>query len=321
MNPSTLPAEELVSLGKTDLHVSPLGLGAWAWGDKMFWGFGKGYDANDTRTAFDTSLQAGINFIDTAEIYGFGRSEKLLGEYKQGVDQTLVIATKFFPMPFRLRRSDLLRALKKSLQRLRMDQVDLYQIHWPPRLRSLDTWAEALAEALEGGYARAAGVSNYSTSQMQRTAAVLERHGLHLASNQVEYHLLNRKVEYQGLLAACREMDITLIAYSPLAMGILTGKYTPENPLPGIRGKRYPVSYLAAVQPLVARLRQIGAAHGDKSPSQVALNWCICKGTVPIPGAKNARQAQENAGGAGWRLTGDEVAELDELSTRIQQAF
>ena len=110
---------------------------------------------------------------------------------------------------------------------------------------------------------------------------------------------------------------MTLIAYSPLAKGMLTGKYTPENPPAGLRGRRYRSDYLARIQPLIGLLREIAAAHNDKQANQVALNWVISKGAIPIPGAKNARQAQENAGALGWRLTADEIAALDAASERV----
>jgi len=164
------------------------------------------------------------------------------------------------------------------------------------------------------------GVSNYSAEQMQRTQRVLEKHGLPLASNQVHYSLLHRDVERNGVLQTCRELGVTLIAYSPLEMGLLSGKYTPENPPPGVRGQRYSPQLLREIQPLVRVLAETGARHGGKTPAQVALNWLISKGTVPIPGAKNARQAADNAGALGWKLDEAEIQQLDELSERIGRA-
>lgn len=308
-----------VTLGKTDIQIAPLGLGAWAWGDRLVWGYGRGgYTDQDIRLAFDSSIEMGVDFIDTAEVYGSGRSERLLGQFlaetRQKLDHPLVVATKFFPYPWRLSRKSLLRALKGSLRRLGLEKVDLYQIHWPWPPIPVETWAEALAEAVQAGLTRAVGVSNYTEEQMRRTYEVLAKRGIPLASNQVQYHLLNRKVEFNGLLKTCQDLGITLIAYSPIAKGILTGKYTPENPPPGVRGRMYTRSQLQALQPLIQSMRKIGEEHGGKTPSQVALNWLICKGAVPIPGAKNVRQASENAGALGWRLSEAEVAYLDEIS-------
>ncbi len=224
----------LIALGATDLRISPLGIGAWSWGDRLFWGFGRGYQQIDVQEAFDTSLEAGINFFDTAEVYGQGRSERLLGEFihrphtgsahpSRGSLQP-VIATKFMPYPWRLRQSSMQKALQASLKRLAVESVDLYQIHWPLPPLSVETWAEGLARIVQAGLARAVGVSNYSELQMRRTYLTLQKHGIPLASNQVEYNLLNRKAESNGLLKACHEMNVTLIAYSPLAMGALSGK-------------------------------------------------------------------------------------------------
>ena len=120
---------EGVTLGPTDVHISPMGVGAWAWGDRFYWGYGREYTKEDVRAAFKASVAAGINFFDTAEVYGFGQSERLLGEV--GADQGVVVASKFMPLPWRLRRGSLLRALRGSLRRLGMDRVGLYQIHWP----------------------------------------------------------------------------------------------------------------------------------------------------------------------------------------------
>ncbi len=316
-NPSTFGRGDMIALGSghaADIRVSALGLGAWQWGDRVMWGYGSGYAAAEVRGAFEASLRAGINWVDTAEVYGMGKSERLLGQFVRESNADILTATKFFPMPWRLRRGALLDALRASLRRLDMQRVDLYQMHWPVPLVSTETWMEAMADAVSAGLTRAVGVSNFNLDQTRRAHAALARRGVALASNQVEYSLLQRGPERNGLLNACGEMGVTLIAYSPLAKGMLSGKYTPDNPPPGARRRLYPPARLAAVQPLVGLLREVGQAHGGKTPSQVALNWAICKGALPIPGAKNAAQAQDNAGALGWRLTADEVAGLDEAS-------
>ncbi len=317
-----------IRLGKTDLEIPLVGTGAWAWGDRRVWGFGQDYAENEVRSAFHASLNSEINFFDTAEIYGFGHSERLLGTFireRQSTDgenlalrESLIIATKFLPYPWRLWKGTLINALKKSLKRLGLTYVDLYQIHFPFLPIPVEKWAEGLGDALELGLTKSVGVSNYNEQQMRQTDLILMKRGLELASNQVEYHLLNRKIETTGLLRACHELGITLIAYSPLAQGILTGKYTPDNPPPGVRGRRYNRSYLATVQPLLKIIRDIGRDHDGKTPAQVALNWVICKGAIPIPGAKNEGQVLENAGALNWRLTEAEVAILDEASQNLQ---
>jgi len=310
--------EALITLGKTEIQIPHLGVGAWAWGDRRFWNYGQGYDEADIRGAFDASLAGGVNFIDTAEVYGSGASERFLGSFLPGASSPVVVASKFFPFPWRLNKATLLRALRGSLERLNLERVDLYQIHWPYPPMAIETWAEALAQAVQQGLARAVGVSNYSADQMRRASAVLAKHSIVLASNQVDYSLLNRKVEQNGVLKTCQELGVTLIAYSPLAQGVLTGKYSPERPLPGIRGWRYSKAVLEKTQSLLRRMGEIGEAHDGKSVAQVALNWTICKGTVPIPGAKNAKQAQDNLGALGWRMSEAEVVALDNASEKIK---
>jgi aryl-alcohol dehydrogenase-like predicted oxidoreductase len=317
------PQLDLIPLGPTDLRVTPLGLGIWQWGDTMMWQYGTGYGETDLKPVYEATLAAGINFIDTAEMYGRGRSERLIGQFiaETATRDQVVLATKFAPLPWRLTAGRLLHALRASLNRLGLSQVDLYQIHFPYTPVSIETWMEALADAVEAGLTRAVGVSNFGPSQTIRAHAALARRGVLLASNQVEYSLLDRKPETSGLVKVCNDLGVTLIAYSPIAKGMLTGKYTPENGPPGMRGRMYSRDYLIKIQPLIDLLREIGQAHGvansAKTPTQVSLNWLICKGAVPIPGAKNLRQAQENFGAVGWRLTDEEVAKLDETSEKV----
>ncbi len=295
------------------LHATEMGVGAWAWGDRIIWNYGRSYTDEDVRGAFDISLENGIRLIDTAEVYGRGRSERLIGEFLKETEVPVLLATKFMPFPWRFRKKALLRSLRRSLERLDVESVDLYQIHFPIPPISIETWMNELAVAVKEGLTRTVGVSNYNQSQMLQAYSALARHEVPLASNQVEYHLLNRRVEKNGLLARCRELDIRLIAYSPLAMGLLTGKYTVDSPPPGMRGRRA-ARILPKLPPFLKLMTQIGQDQGGKSNAQVALNWLICKGTMPIPGAKNAKQAEQNAGALGWKLTDDQVVALDEAS-------
>ena len=295
------------------LHAVEFGLGAWQWGDRLIWQYGQTYSDEDCRAAFEVSLEAGIRFVDTAEVYGSGRSERILGQFLKETDQPVLVATKYFPFPWRLRKKSLIRALKHSLERIGIEAADLYQIHQPYSLLPIDTLMEAMAEVVKEGLTRTVGVSNYNQSQMLRAYSALARKNVPLAANQVSYSLLNRGVEKDGLLARCKELGVRLIAYSPIEKGLLTGKYSVENPPPGIRGQRYG-SLLPKIGPLLKLMTEIGQEHGGKSKAQVALNWCICKGTLPIPGAKNARQAEENAGALGWKLTEEEVEKLNQAS-------
>lgn len=294
-----------------------LGIGTWAWGDRLVWNYGHGYSEDDITETFQVAINNGIRFFDTAEIYGQGRSEQFLGGLLKSCQEQVILATKFMPYPWRLNANALHKALKASLARLDLPKVQLYQMHMPIGLVPIKTWINQMAEAQKEGLIEAVGVSNYDLNQTKEAAQVLEAHGLHLASNQVEYHLLERRIEKNGLLQYCQENGIKIIAYSPLAMGILTGKYTPENPPRGVRGAQYNREFLTRIQPLIRALKKIGLTHDGKTAAQVAINWTICKGTLPIPGAKNASQVEQNVGASGWRLSDDEVALLDELSDSV----
>lgn len=298
------------------LHAIEMGLGAWQWGDRIVWQYGQKYGSEQVREAFQTSIQEGIRFIDTAEMYGNGLSERLLGNFIREINQPVLIATKFFPWPWRFYKQATLRALKGSLARMGVESVDLYQIHWPSPILSTDRLMEGLAECIESGLTRTVGVSNFGQTRMLAAYSSLARHNIPLASNQVHYSLLSRAVEKNGTLARCKELGIRLIAYSPIEKGLLSGKYSDKNPPPGMRARNY-AALLPKIQPLLKLMTQVGQDHGGKSNSQVALNWVICKGALPIPGAKDATQAHENAGTLGWRLTEDEVARLDEASDKV----
>ena len=311
------PSQDLVSLGKTEIMITTVGVGAWSWGDRIVWGYGSNsYSDRDIREAFDTSLANGANWFDTAEVYGMGRSERFLGKFSSTTKKDVLIATKFFPFPWRMRKQALIRSLKNSLNRLQQNQVDLYQIHMPIGRWSKPKYLSALVDAVGEGLTRAVGVSNFNKEKTELANKTLRSAGIPLASNQVEYSLFDRRIERNGLLNYCIENDITIIAYSPLAKGMVTGKYGPENPPSGPRKRMYPPEKLKQAQPLINLLKEIGATNG-KTSAQVALNWTICKGTVPIPGAKNAKQAAENLGAMGWRLAPEEVSALDEASKKL----
>lgn len=300
---------ERISLSASDLRISPLGMGT------NSWGFSRRADP-EKQSTLEAALEAGINFIDTAEIYNLGGSERTLGLLLQKSRTEVVLATKFFPFPWRLAKSSLTTALHASLGRLGVPNVDLYILHFPVPPLPLETWVEALVDVQQAGMTRAVGISNCNLAQMRRAHAVLAKRGIPLASNQVEYSLLKRTAERSGLLAACRELGVIMVAYRPLGYGLLTGKYTLENLPSYLHGRIVKRADLHRVTPLIELLRELAQSHG-KIPSQVALNWIMCKGAVPIPGAKNPRQAAENAGAMGWRLEAAEVDALDRASEHL----
>jgi aryl-alcohol dehydrogenase-like predicted oxidoreductase len=309
------PTDQVVTLPGCETPFAPLGVGTWAWGDRDVWGMGS-YDVAFTEAtiaeAWEASIDCGVTLFDTAEGYGAGESERIIGRLlaqDPSRRSSLVIASKFLPMPQKLDVATSLRAsLMASRERLGVDAVDLYQLHGPISLRSAKVLAEALAAVVHDGLVSAVGVSNYSVWEMERIHAELASRGVALASNQIEFSLLRRRPETSGLLEACRRLGVVPLAYSPIGQGRLTGKYSAANPPP--RRRRFSAHPMERVEPIVDQLRRIGDAHG-RTPSQVALRWTIDKGAVPIPGAKNAQQATDNAGALGWHLEPDEVALLD----------
>lgn len=308
-------------LGASGITVPALGVGTWSWGDKNFWGYGTTYTRDDIAAIYRFCLDNGLNFFDTAEIYGKGESERLLGACHRQDDRPIVIASKFAPLPPRFSADTLLDALDASLERLGVEAIDLYQIHFPNPVFKLHPLMDALAAAVRAGKVRAVGVSNFNEQQLRAAHARLARHDIPLASNQVHYSLLHRKPEQNGVLAACRELQISLIAYSPLEQGLLTGKYRAgnQNALPEFPRRLQPIyrrSYIEKIEPLMQVLDAIAQAH-DKTIGQVALNWLLEQDEliIPIPGAKTLRQAQENAGALHWRLR---QAEYDHIS-RVAQ--
>ncbi len=312
-------SDDRVRLAGTDIDIPRLGLGTWAWGDRSTWGmndYDPSYGFDTIREAYRASVAAGVTFLDTAEGYGNGESERIVGRLLQEDPENrsrVVVASKFNPFPWKIFvSSSLMSSLRASLERLQIPFVHLYQIHGPISLRSHAAMADALAEAHGAGLVKAVGVSNYSEKEMRSIHAELGKRGIALASNQVEYSLLRTMPEKVGLLAACKQLGVVLLAYSPIAQGRLTGKYSAQNPPKGSRQfSNFP---MAEVEPIVAELRRLGESHGGRTPAQVALNWLICKGAVPIPGAKNKSQAEQNGGALGWSLTEEEVQRLEQLS-------
>jgi aryl-alcohol dehydrogenase-like predicted oxidoreductase len=311
-----------IRLGRTDLEVPRLGVGAMTWGSpsgRSRWGpaklaYGGTPGPEEERRAFEASLSAGVDLFDTAAMYSGGASERRVGELAGG--KGVVIATKF-PPGWRSKAEVLPEALDQSLFRLRRSTIDLYQHHFPSRRISIPALMGFMADAVDAGKVRAVGVSNYSAQQLRTAHAALAERGIPLASNQVEYSLLHRAPEVNGVLDACGELGITLIAYQPLAQGVLTGKYRPGDRPTGIRrfGRYYRRDGLKNAQPVVALLQEIGQRY-SRTAAQVALRWLIQKENIlPIPGAKNGRQAASNAEALSFALVAGEIEALDQATT------
>lgn len=302
------------------LSLPTMGCGTWAWGNRLLWGYDESMDSQ-LQAVFDLCVSHSVTLFDTGDSYGTGRlngrSEQLLGrfskEYVGSNKNDICIATKLAAYPWRLTRQSMVSACKSSAQRLGRN-VDLVQMHWSTA--NYAPWQEGalldgLADLYEQGLVKGVGLSNYGSKRLQWVYKRFAERGVPITTLQVQYSLLSTyPVTQLGLKETCDELGIELIAYSPLALGLLTGKYSEKGPFPkGIRGLLFR-QLLPGIRPLLACLQEIAEARNN-TISQVAINWCISKGTIPIPGAKSVEQARENIGALGWQLDASEVAELD----------
>jgi len=274
------------ALGRTGIRVLPLGIGTNKW---------RGADPAAIGETYRAVIAAGPCMIDTAEIY---RSERVVGDCLRADPGPAVTATKFAPFPGRTSPHRLMRGLDASLARLGVSTVDLYYVHFPLPWVDLRVFADGLAAAVKSGKARAVGVANFSADQMRRVADHLGKAGIPLAANQVSYSLLQRKPETNGVLDACRELDVALVAYFPLASGRLTQ--------PSDRDR---------TRALLALLAEIARAH-DADISQAALNWLLARDphVIPIPGSTRPHHAEANLASLNWRLSEAEFDALDRAS-------
>jgi aryl-alcohol dehydrogenase-like predicted oxidoreductase len=308
-----------VRLGQSPLEVVRLGVGCWAWGDREYWLYERDLGPRDVVEAFSASIDGGLDLFDTAEAYGWGKSEQLVGALARRSPRPVVVATKYAPLPGRGGPAAIDKGIDGSLKRLGLPRIDLYQMHWADAAEvPIEAAMAVLAGAVRDGRVAAVGVSNYRAGEMRAAHAALARHGVPLASNQVHYSLLHRAPEVDGVLDACRELDVALLAYSPLAQGLLTGKYAPGSPPQGPRAAAqwFAAENVAAAQPLLALLAELAAAH-KVAPAAIALAWLLAQpGVVPLPGAKNGEQAAGNARALAVQLRDDDLAALDAASQR-----
>jgi aryl-alcohol dehydrogenase-like predicted oxidoreductase len=313
-------------LGPSDLMVSPIGLGCWQFSQGR--GLGGGYwsvlSDEEIRDIVQASLQGGINWFDTAESYGGGRSEQLLARALKDLGKTsedVLIATKWMPF-FRTARS-ILKTIGRRTDNLAGFRIDLYQIHHPFSLASTKAQMKAMARLAEEHKIRFIGVSNFSAKKMRRAHDRLADLGLRLVSNQVRYNLLDRTIETNGILDTAKELGMAIIAYSPLAQGLLTGKFHEDPGLvrrtPGYR--KYMGGFkqkgLDKSRSVIQALKELAEQY-KVTPAQIALNWLIHvhgETVVAIPGATKMRQAQENTGALTFQLGRDELRSLDQVSS------
>lgn len=288
-------------------RVSAIGLGAWQFGSAE-WGYGKDYASSVAGPIVRRALELGVNLIDTAEIYGWGRSETIVGEAIKGQREKVFLATKLFPIGLPLQVGQRARG---SARRLGVTHIDLYQQHWPSPLFPAAQTMPRMKKLVASGLVRHIGVSNFSLAQWKRAEHAF---GGTVLSNQVEFSLVARAPERELVPFAQREGRI-VIAYSPLGQGLLSGKYQKEQPR-NFRRLRpsFSVASRARLEPLVAALEEIAKKH-SATAAQVSLAWLIRKpNVVAIPGASSIAQMHQNAAAAELELSDEEDARLGELA-------
>jgi aryl-alcohol dehydrogenase-like predicted oxidoreductase len=320
-------AKQLRRLGKTDLLVSPIGLGVmeFAGGGGLIGMMFPVISQAEKDAIIKAALDGGINFFDTAEMYGAGVSEESLAHGLKAsgvVDKDVVIETKWQPI---LRTaSNIGKSINDRLRFLGGYSIANFMIHQPMSFSSPEAEMNAMADLVEAGKIKSVGVSNFNPARVRRAHAALAKRGLPLVLNQVRYSLIHREIETDGTLETARELGMTIVAYTPLGSGILSGKYH-KNPAlleqkSGLR-KNMIKQDIAHTRPLIAALDEIAVKHGV-TIAQVALNWVINFNgeiVVTIPGATKVRQAQENAGAMDFKLSPNELAKLDEVSRKVMK--
>ncbi|MDP2234835.1 MAG: aldo/keto reductase [Bacteroidales bacterium] len=314
----------LRSIGKSDLMITPIGLGCWQFSKQknMAGKFWPVIEDDLIKKMVGISLEGGINWFDTAEIYGNGASEKALAAALKDIDKKpgeIVIATKWWPM-FRF-ASNIAKTIDQRIEALAPYPIDLYQVHQPWGFSNEKAEMEAMAQLVKEQKIRYVGVSNFSAAKMRSAWEILQKYDIQLVSNQVRYNLLDRKIESNGVLQTAKELGITIIAYSPLAQGLATGKFH-DNPelLKNIGMRKYSSAFklagLEKSRPLVKSVQELAVKY-NVTPSQIALNWLINSHgdtVVAIPGATKESHAVENAGAMSFKLTAEDISSLDKKS-------
>ena len=326
-------ANRKTSIGQnTGITTNEMGFGTWAWGNKLLWGYDESQD-RELQQVFDLMVSNGVTFFDTADSYGTGklegRSEQLLGQFtrqrmNQGDRMNIHIATKLAGYPWRTFSSkQWVDACKASLNRMGLEKISMAQLHWSTAnyqpLQERVMW-DGLVAMYDAGLVEAVGVSNYGPKQLGKIHKYLDARDVPLASCQIQYSLLSRGKLQLDCKAACDDLGVTMIAYSPLGLGMLTGSYSPNDRsnyprLPNPRSILFN-KVMPGAGPLLDTLREVAEVR-NKTMSQVAINYCITTGTVPIAGARNLGQAEGNLGAIGWRLRDGEVRALEAASDKV----
>lgn len=301
--------------GGKDVMIPYISIGTWAWGDKATFNYDPTVDLPKIHAAWEKLKSVGLTFVDTAQSFGNGESERICGTLFKGMPRdAFVVQTKWFSggLSNTLMQSRGPKArLKESLKRLGLDYVDIYLVHGPIHGSSIATVAEGLAECVEEGMTRAVGVANYSTQEMIKMADELAKSNVPLSVSQCEYSVIRRVPEVTGMIRECRKRDICFQGFASLGEGRLAGKYSRFNESESTRRfSSYPMHML---EPTINVLKSVAEQH-RVSVSAVALNYSINKGVVPLVGVRDAEQAEEDMQALGWRLTTDEIRRIEEVS-------
>jgi aryl-alcohol dehydrogenase-like predicted oxidoreductase len=313
------------TLGKTNIQITPIGLGMMEFsGGGGLMGSAFPMISQDEKNAtVKAGLDGGINWFDTAELYGAGVSEASLSMALKASgkkDREVVVATKWWPL-FRTARN-IPRTIQDRIRFLDGYTISLYMVHQPYSFSPTEAQMEAMADLIESGKIRSVGISNFNAEQMRRAYKALQKRGLPLAVNQVRYSLLDRSIEKNGILDTARELGITIIAYTPLESGLLTGKYHKNPDLLQKKSWFWRARLQRGVdksRSLVTALEEIGLKY-KATAAQVALNWVINshgETVVTIPGVTKVHQAEESAGAMKFKLSDDEMTRINELSLNL----
>lgn len=290
-----------------------IAIGTWSWGNRLIWDYGLDTEETDLADLVKSAISEGNRYFFTNESFSDGLGESLLGKLTSAYPNAF-LATKFMPRFWRLGRGEFAAALDRSLKRLRRQSIDLYLVDRPVGWMGLSMLAECAAEGVEAGKIRNVGVSNFSADQLETFQETLSRYGVSLSAVASEYNLLRRDVEFNGVLDFCKARNIPFLAESPLAMGLLTGKYLYDPIQNGVRRNlvnRYPTDRLEL---LIRILNSIGSEYQGMDATRVALNWVGAKGAIPIAGAKSAAQEEHNRSAFTFTLSDDQIHHLQEFT-------
>ena len=317
--------KNLRPLGRTDIMVTPIGLGCWQFSkqNNMAGKFWPNLEDSLIERIVSLCLEGGINWFDTAEVYGGGVSEKALSKALKAAGKKpgeVVVATKWWPL-FRF-SSNIPRTINIRISALDPYPIDLYQVHQPWGFSGENSEMAKMTELINMKLIRAVGVSNFSAKKMENSWKALQRSGIPLASNQMRYSLLDRRIESNGVMDLAKRLGVTIIAYSPLAQGLVTGKFH-DNPelLKNIGFRRYSSPFkpegIEKSRPVINLVKELAIKY-NVTPSQVALNWLIQfngETVVAIPGATKDIHVKENCGAMSFRLSDEDMVRLDKVSS------